>query len=291
MKFNIIYTLAAIAILATSCQDVIELDIPEDEKRVIINGRVTDSLPVYVEVFATVNYLSSNPNPGMSDCAVILYEDDVAVATLDENDTIAGRYESPFTGTEGKKYHVEVSFPEGHPYFSNSIWRTSQELLSRVPKVDSTYSKFEPDQPFIEEGYYAYVMFTEPAGLGDCYRVRVWKNDSLFNTQFDLTFFDDEFIDGRAFNDDLASGNLPAALVGDVSDTGDVIVAELSSISRQGYEFLEILQQQTVQVGSTFDPPPAPVYGNVFNKSNPNQLGLGYFFASKLSYATIEIKE
>ena len=48
--------------------------------------------------------------------------------------------------------------------------------------------------PFFEEGYYAYVMFTEPAGLGDNYRQRIWRNDTLWDTQFDLNFFNDEFI-------------------------------------------------------------------------------------------------
>jgi hypothetical protein len=83
----------------------------------------------------------------------------------------------------------------------------------------------------------------------------------------------------------------PAVQVSDASDTGDVYLVELSSISPEGYKFLEILQQQTVQVGSTFDPPPAPIFGNIVNADDPNRLGLGYFFASKLTFATIEIVE
>ena len=281
-----IFLLLSTAFLA-SCQDVIDIDIPEGEKRVIINGRVTDTLPVYVQVLATVNYLSTEPNPGMSDCTVKLFEDGTEVALLTENDTLPGYYEHPFKGTEGKRYHVEVTFPEGHPYFSNSTWVSNPELMSRVPAADSTYSRFQPRQPFIAEGYYAYVMFTEPAGQGDFYRQRLWKNDSLFSNQFDLTFFNDEFIDGRSFND----VDLPAVTIAGPADTGDVYLAELSSISGDAYRFLELLQQQTVQVGSTFDPPPAPIFGNIVNKDDPNRLGLGYFFASKLTFAKVEIVE
>jgi hypothetical protein len=275
------------AIAAVSCQDVIDIDIDEGETRVVINGRITDTLPIYVEVLATVNYLSTNPNPGMSDCIVKLYENGIDVATLAENDTLPGYYEHPFTGTENNAYYIEVTFPDGHPYFPGERWISSEEELRRVPPADSTYSEFQPRQPFIEEGYYAYVMFTEPAGLGDSYRQRLWKNDSLFDTQFDLVFFNDEFIDGRSFDD----VDLPAVQVSDASDTGDVYLVELSSISPEGYKFLEILQQQTVQVGSTFDPPPAPIFGNIVNADDPNRLGLGYFFASKLTFATIEIVE
>jgi len=277
----------ALFISLQSCQDVIDLDIPDGINRVIINGRVTDTLPVHVQVLSTIGFLSDDPNPAMSNCLVKLFENGIEVATLSENDTALGLYEHPFRGTEGNTYYIEVTFPEGHPYFPNTRWKSGDERMNRVPKEDSTYSKFQPRQPFIEEGFYAFIMFTEPAGLGDNYRQRLWKNDTLRDTQFDLTFFNDDFIDGRSFNDI----DLPAVQVGGVSKVGDVYKSELSSISLQGYNFLFLLQQQTVQVGSTFDPPPAPIFGNIVNADDPTQLGLGYFFASKLTYTTIEITE
>lgn len=278
---------SALIVSLNSCQDVIDIDIPNGENRVIINGRVTDTLPTYAQVLSTIGYLSDDPNPRMSDCIVKLYENGIEVATLVENDTLPGWYEHPFTGTEGNNYYIEVTFPEGHPYFPNTRWKSGMEQMYRVPSEDSTYSKFQPKQPFIEEGYYAFIMFTEPAGLGDNYRQRLWKNDTLFDTQFDLVFFNDEFIDGRSFNDK----DLPAVQISNASKVGDVYKSELSSISLEAYNFLFLLQQQTVQVGSTFDPPPAPIYGNIVNADNPEQLGLGYFFASKLTYTTVTIVE
>ena len=176
--FNTYLLILPILFLA-ACQDVIDIDIPEGETRVIINGRVTDTLPIYVEVKATVNYLSTDPNPGMSDCVVKLYENGIEVATLVENDTAAGYYEHPFTGSENNTYYVEVTFPEGHPVFPGTRWKSTDETITLVPPTDSTYSQFQPRQPFIEEGFYAFVMFTEPAGQGDYYRQRLWKNDSL----------------------------------------------------------------------------------------------------------------
>jgi hypothetical protein len=278
--------IAFLLLISTSCQDVIELDLPEGEKRVIINGRVSDTLPVYVEIYATVNYLSSDSNPMMCDVNVVLFENNEPVAELQPSSD-CGKYEHPFRGTEGNYYHIEVSFPEGHPYFPGKKWQSTPEIMSRVPSADSTYSLFYPAQPFIEEGYYAFLMFTEPAGRGDHYRVRLWKNDTLYDTQYDLSFFNDEFIDGYAFNDNP----IPAINIGSVSKPGDYYKVELSSISSSGYKFLSLLQQQTVQVGSTFDPPPAPIFGNIFNANNPDELGLGYFFVSKLTYTDIEIKE
>ncbi len=286
-KFLFLLLFPALFISLQSCQDVIDLEIPDGINRVIINGRVTDTLPVHVHVLSTIGFLSDDPNPAMSDCAVKLFENGIEVATLSENDTVPGLYEHPFTGTEGNTYFIEVIFPEGHPYFPNTRWKSVEELMNRVPVSDSTYSIFQPKQPFIEEGYYAFIMFTEPTGLGDNYRQRLWKNDTLFDTQFDLTFFNDEFIDGRAFNDI----DLPAVQISGPSKVGDVYTSELSSLTLPAYNFLFLLQQQTVQVGSTFDPPPAPIFGNIVNADDPTKLGLGYFFASKLTYTTVIITE
>ncbi len=285
---KLLLILLPVAFLALqSCQDVIDIELDEGEKRIIINGRVSDTVPVQVQIFATANYLSTEENPRISDAVVTLFEDGIAVATLLENDTIKGVYEDSFIGTEGKMYSLEVKIPAGHTYFPNTRWISTPERMSRVAPADSSYSKFVPAAPFVEEGYYAFVMFTEPAGLGDNYRQRLWKNDTLYDTQYDLTYFNDEFIDGIAFNDI----DYPAIQISGASKVGDVYKIELSSISAEGYRFLELLQQQTVQVGSTFDPPPAPIFGNIVNADDPNRLGLGYFFASKLSYTTIEIKE
>ncbi len=54
----------------TSCEDVIDLDLPEGEKRIIINGRVTDSQPVRVDIHVTADYLSDVPNPTISNAQV-----------------------------------------------------------------------------------------------------------------------------------------------------------------------------------------------------------------------------
>jgi len=284
-KFLILLPIAFLSL--QSCQDVINIELDEGEKRIIINGRITDTLPVEVSIYTTADYLSTDPNPRVGGAVVNLYENDILVATLRENDTTSGIYEDAFIGTEGNTYHVEVLIPEGHQYFPGTRWLSNAETMNRITPADSNYSKFQPSQPFIEEGYYAYVMFTEPTGKGDNYRQRLWKNDTLNDTQFDLNFFNDDFIDGRSF-DDI---DLPAVQISGASKVGDIYKVELSSITSEGYRFLELLQQQTVQVGSTFDPPPAPIFGNIVNADDPSRLGLGYFFASKLTYTTIEIIE
>ncbi len=284
---KIYYIIPLMLVLFTNCQDVIDLNVAEGEKRIIINGRITDTLAAEVSIYVTADYLSTSPNPRISNAVVKVYENNVLMGQLSESGTEPGYYRGPYFGTEGNNYHIEVFIPEGSTYFSNTTWVSGAETMNRIYPIDSTYSVFKPKAPFQDEGYYAYTMFTEPIGKGDNYRERIWRDDSLYATQYDLTVYDDEFIDGRSFN----NKDLSAAQVGGEGELGEVYKVEYSSISYEGRKFLSLLIEQTTQVGSPFDPAPAPIYGNISNANDPNQLGLGYFFASKLTYATIELKD
>jgi hypothetical protein len=51
------------------------------------------------------------------------------------------------------------------------------------------------------------------------------------------------------------------------------------------------MNDQLTRTGSIFDPLPAPVEGNIFLKSNPNKLALGYFGASAVSRKRLVIVE
>ena len=283
---HILLILSSFLLLA-SCEDVIDLDLPEGAQRIIINGRITDRVKTRVDIHVTADYLSSAPNPAISDAQVKLFENGIEVATLQESDTAKGYYTSPFKGTLGNRYYIQVTIPEGHSYFPGTTWLSVPEEMKRIAPLDSSYFKYQPKQPFIDEGYYAYAMFTDPVGQGDNYRFRVWKNDSLYNTAFDLTAVRDEFFDGQSFNDSL----LPAIQFGYAEALGDTFTLEMSSCTAEYISFLELLSEQTTQVGSTFDPPPSPIIGNIYNAASREQYGLGYCNASKLSFIQVEMVE
>ena len=53
--------------------------------------------------------------------------------------------------------------------------------------------------------------------------------------------------------------------------------------------FLAKVDEQTSRTGSIFDPLPASLEGNIYNINQPNELALGYFGASAVSYKRIVI--
>lgn len=283
-----------LAIGLTSCQDVIDLDLPDSEPLIIINGRVTDTEPVFVEVLVSGNYFTNDSLPGIPNLTVKLYENNGLVATLAESPSLPGRYFHPFTGTQGNDYHIVVEVPTSSEYFPGTNWRSAPETMNRVFPIDSLYSKKLPaDPPFREEGYYLFAHFTETKGIGDNYRLKMWRNDSLLGEPFNLTVFGDDPntggrpIDGLTFDDKSLLG--PSQLTQSPSQIGWKYTVEVSSVSLQHREYIELLRQQTAQVGSPFDPPPSPIVGNIYEVQNVNNFGLGYFCVSKLSIDSAEV--
>lgn len=273
--------------IIASCQDVIELDLEDGAKRIVIDGRISNSSPNYVEVTTTAGYFDQGSTNRVSNCAVVLYEDGDTVAILSP-DSIPGLYSTSFQGEIGKEYEISVEVFPGNDAFDASVWKSSPELLKRVYSIDSLnirkLNRNTTPQTF-EEGYFALMYFQEIPGVGDIYRIRRWLNDSLFTQE--IFTFDDEFFDGRYVG---GSGlfSIPAFdIYGPFDeDKSETLKVEVSSISVEFSSFLDILNAQIFQVGGPFDPPPQAIIGNIYNLENPSEFGLGYFTAG-----AVDIKE
>lgn len=288
LKYSIL-SLASLFVM--SCTDIIDLDIPEGERLIIINGRVTDSIPVFAQILESAPIFSEELNPTIDNALVLLFEDDINVATLIQD--TSGIYIADFIGTVGKSYRLEVTVPADHPELGNTTWASAEELMKPVAPLDSMYQETVEDlPPFQEAGEYLFYDFTETPGLGDRIRIRAWKNDTLQGGGGSITVFDDEFIDGRTFtnNSDVPNA-LPAIQVhfspGEDQEKWKI---EHSSISADYMSYLELVSQQTAQTGGLFDPPPALLIGNIVGITNPSKTGLGFFAASSISTLEATIK-
>jgi hypothetical protein len=275
--------LAGIALAALwSCQDPIDLTLPDGQTRLIVNGSVSDNQPVYADLSWSVNYLSEDPNPAVENATVVLFENGLPVDTLVH--VLDGHYEGDFIGSYAQSYHVSVTLPEtGDLPFGT--WQSSPEAMGRCNPFDSIYSAFVPRAPFVREGYYVYAHWTELAGIGDHYRARLWRNDTLENAPFNIQVFDDGFLDGRSNNDI----DLPAIEVAGPDAIGVTYTIEIASIPMGLYSYLQLLREQTLQVGGLFDPPPAPIIGNIFREGDPEDFAIGYFYASARRQSSITI--
>jgi len=267
------------------CTDVIQVDLPDSEPLVVIDGRMTDLDPVLVKVTATANYFSQTQTPRIAGARVSLWADGVEVEVLQEDSV--GYYSGTTLAQENIFYMVRVETDENDPQLGSGIWESLSERLPRSLGIDSFYVGYLEDDPPFVDGWYTYFEFRDPPGSGDKYRLRRTRNDSILDSPFDLSIFQDDFWDGRAFD----NIDLPAIRLDGPLDSGTTFELEMAGISERYFSYVALLAEQTAQVGGTFDPPPAPLQGNIRDRSTPGKLALGYFSVQRVSRANTVVPE
>ena len=59
------------------------------------------------------------------------------------------------------------------------------------------------------------------------------------------------------------------------------------SLTGEAYKFAERFKEQQTRTGTTLDPLPASIKGNVFNAADSNDFALGYFSASSVTHKRV----
>lgn len=271
-------------VLLVSCEDVVQLEVPEGPPLMVVEGRITDSAGAYVKVSTTAPYFSQTETPRISNAQVTLIENGTAVGTFTESDTLNGTYYLNYVGQVGAQYQVRVEVPEGYPTFGGTAWQSYPEELRRVADIDTFYSKYVENVPGFKDGRYMFYHFTDPVGKGDRYRLRIWRNDSLQNQPENIRIFEDNFFDGKSFNN--RPSQLPAAQIDRRSyDLGTRFRLEQGSITLEYFQYLQLVREQTARGDGLFSPPPAPLFGNIYQATNPSKQALGYFHATSIRSA------
>lgn len=275
MKHKIFALSLLLSLLIASCQDVVNLDLPDGDVLLVVDGMITNQ-PGEKQVLlaTTANYFNNTETPRVTGALVVLYSEAGPVDTLTEKEP--GVYITEHVGKVGSTYHIYIRTNAGEEYES------VPELLQSVPEIDSIYSEFQEESAFVEEGYYVKIDTYEPLGVGNYYRWRQYTNDEYKNTPFDLLYASDEFVDGNPI--------IGIEMNIEPLEIGDHFRIEQLSISKRAFEFLTQLQQQTAFVGSLFDSPPSALKGNIIRLDKANVQALGYFGVSAVTDASIVIE-
>jgi len=277
-----ILILGLLVFLLPSCQEKIELDLPEGETFLVVEGWITNAPPpYYVRLSYTSPYFDDAPQPTASNATVILKDDEGNESVLAE--TQPGVYEIDEQGIVGRQYQVYIHLPEG------DIYESDFELLNEPVLIDSIYyqlSEREPSDFFgenLDDIYEVLIETFEPAGRGDHYRWRSFLNGEEARAPFDINVISDQLVDGVPVLEYNVTGKLYS-----IPDTVEIVQEK---ITKAAYEFFSQLRNQTAFVGSPFDTPPVPIIGNVHNRSNPNKYALGFFGTAGIDRAAVVIGE
>ncbi len=270
--FFILFTL----ILTTSgCEDVIELDVPEGRTRLVVDGLVADAYEVQtVKLKYSAPYFSNTETPAATGAEVIITDSKGNEFVLEEAEP--GIYQSAFKAQTGTGYSLYVKTAEGEEF------RSPMQRMEPVASLDTIYYEFVEKSIFNEEeGYVVVIECSDIEGVENFFRWKYFVNGEFQDNIEDLAFTNDRFVDG--------SQGLTVTFSSRMLQPGDMAKVEQMSVTREAYNFMNLLREQ-VYGGGQFSTPPAPVRGNVVNISNQEDFALGFFMVSSIVSKEVEIK-
>jgi hypothetical protein len=266
--------LMLLLLAGSSCRELVTLDLPEQEPRLIIEGEFTDAQgPQTVRLTLTQDYFSKAPIPVVEDARVSI--SDNAGNSEELLYTEGGRYVTEsLQGVLGRTYTLRVEW-QGQVYESSGSLQTP-------PLIDSLVVRyFDAIPPFLDEGYYMLFYGRIPPGGTRYYRFKIYENDSLYNDRTDLLVPDANFMP-----DTLREVRLGYAFA-----LQDTIRLEMYALNRDMYDYYYELRTLLFNDGGLFSPPPRNPTSNIRNLTDPKKPPLGYFQVASFATGTVIIGE
>lgn len=261
-----------IAVIGSSCQKVVVLDLNTAEPMLVIEGNITSKPgePQTVFVSTSGNFYTAEGIEGVGDATVVIKNEEDLVDTLDKY--MDGIYFTDrFSGKENIEYSIEVT-REGELY-------TGSEIFPEKKVIDSL--SFVVNEGIFGDGlnedgdttYNILCRFQDPEDTFDYYRFKVYINDSLIKSGFNTYLVaDDELFNGQLFT---------LEIMGTGAIKGDHITVDMQSIGYNTFRYYVGLNDALRGgVGST-------PYNPISNLSND---ALGYFGAYTSSPDSLVIK-
>ena len=286
-------------VLCTACEDVIEVDTPTDDPRLVVEAliRVDDTesfLPVRVKVSLTNNFFEEIPVTDLESIIIIYeeYEDGVIAftgsSTLAEVAPGTGIYEPDPDFFDDQRIPTIVIFAErvvfnmlisheGKTYFAETEYVPAVPIIS-VQQGNGTF--------FGEDDTELIVLFAD-----DPTRANNYVFDFDFN---EYLVTDDEFYSGQLFQFSYFYDRQ--------FESGTEIEVSILGADQIFYNYMDLLIEQSQEAPGVFQTPVATVRGNVFdvtdldndqvvdNVNRPDEFPLGYFAVVQEYKQTVTIQ-
>ena len=294
----------------TSCVNEVQLPIRQTERRLVVEGLVTDGPFPYVRLTYTGFYNSSNPAPPeltVNDALVIISDDRgqrVRLVPDPFTPSYYGLRDSSFVGIPGRAYTLSVTLPDGSRYQSRP------ERLNPVPTFDPLRAQYRKQNTNLGQPdlYDILIDTQDPPEPGNYYRwsalgyLRRWAQfdpkhppPSPFGAVCNscscwVPYYGppSDVLSDALINGNRISGRVvfsaPIYAVG-----VQYVQVKQYSITWAAYQYYTLFEQQRTRTGSIFDPQPAPIEGNVRAVDDTTKIALGFFGASGVSQQRLTI--
>lgn len=294
----------------SACIDELNIETTEAQRLLVVEGFIdTEFGPHRIKLSRSAKYGSilDDQIQKVTNATVWVRDEEGDQVFLSEFSP--GLYFTPsdFRAQVGKKYTLNITLSSGERYISTT------EEVPEVPKIDEAV--VVTDSPF-KPGAEAFARWQDPADIANFYlleadgiyvlnsRPELYVGRGPFGNPVPMPkdccerCYVSEFgIDPEIylFKDNNSDGDIQTKLAGYIPDNGRrfmeryMIAIKLSSLTKEAFQFLELVKEQLSISGDIFDPPPATIRGNMINLNNPDEDVIGYFRASDVATDTIYV--
>ena len=260
--------------MLTSCEEVIDLELPTTEPRLVIDASIkwfkgTEGNEQSIKLSLSAPFYDTEIPPA-SGASVEIEDTTGNIYSFDEIGNSGIYTNSNFQPILDQEYTLTIIY-EGETYVGSEILKSVAEI---------TYVEQNLEGGFTGEDIELKAYFTDPADEENYYFFE-YIPDAMILPSFDV--YNDEFINGNLF--------YGFYLEPDIS-IGDQVTIRSHGISQRFYDYMFILLQQSPEEGGgPFETQPATVRGNCINTSNPDNYPLGYFRLSEVSEVIYTIQD
>ena len=290
MKYTIklLFLISLVFITFCSCEDVIEVNLPNTETRLIINGLVRvdtskEFLPVEIKVTETSDFFSEPVITELESAVILIGERDpndpfnISFGTKILREFVPGTgiYEPDTIGNDVDE-RIRTEFLNSNTVFFLIVEHKGKRYAGQTiysPTVPIDIVEQGSERLFDEDDTEIKITITDIAELKNYYVFDFGRGEYLA--------LDDEFIDGQEFQFSyFPERNL---------ESGEDIEVSILGADQQFYNYIDLLVEQTQNDGGVFETPAVTPRGNMFdvtgldnveivdNVGRPESFALGYF--------------
>ncbi len=279
-SLKILSVFAAFILILNACTERIDIKLDDTYTRLVVEGAIsTDTTRHIVKLTKTSSYFANEEPPAVSG-AIVKISDGTQEWTLTENPQKPGVYEtSPLVyGVPGKTYTLTIRNVDIDNNGQTEEY-TASSLLQPINSIDSIRTEYRTDYDAWEIKLYTY-----DSPMEDHYLFNLYKNNIL---QTD-TITEPLIVNDKLFNGNYTNGIGVAWLrdekTGEKGNVGDHVLLEIWGITKDYYNFISDIGQETSGSNPMFSGPPANIRGNVNNGA------FGFFAAYSISRASGVLK-
>lgn len=284
-----------IILLATGCVEPYAPEVIQaPNSYLVVNGFINANGTTTIKLQRTQNLDDNTPPPPENGAIVMIEAEDGEQFGMVQPES--GKYiTAPLTLDPQKKYRLFIRTRAGKEYASEFV------EIKQTPEIDEVTWKPVDDELRI------YVSSHDPNNNTWYYRWEyetTWQFRSAFYTPIiyengDVRFRDDRdpqiYICWKSENSTTIELGTSKKLTSDVINDYNLvkipsnsekishrysILVKQFALTREEYDYLQILKKNSENIGTLFDPLPSQLTGNIKSLSNPNEPVIGYVGAT-----------